>query len=181
MASSLITVSDWPHRAAELREGACGLIEVSDERLVSVRVRRVARRPSRVEALLWGRLVHRWRDGNRCWLYYRQPRRFPRYLVLDYVISTRGTKLATFRGSLALLEEIARIKGSDALLCDVVTARISHRLLTRWGWAPHAPSRWHRNYIKRFYGQYPGEDPLATRLLAVDDAARPAMQLTLCR
>ena len=28
-------------------------------------------------------------------------------------------------------------------------------VLQRLGWEPHCPSRWHRNYIKRFYGVYP--------------------------
>jgi hypothetical protein len=181
MPSPPVTVTDWLRQAEALREGACGLIDVAYERLVGVSIRPFARRPSRIEALLWGRFAHRWRQGNRCWLYYRQPRRFPRYLVLDYLISTRGTKLATVRGSLVLLEEIARLKGTDALLCDVATARISHRLLAREGWAPHAPSRWHRNYIKRFYGEYPGDDELLSRLLASDQGTRPAVQLALCR
>ena len=49
----------------------------------------------------------------------------------------------------------ARIKRSDALLCDVASNRISDRLMRRWGWESHKPQRWHRNFIKRFYGQYP--------------------------
>jgi hypothetical protein len=28
-------------------------------------------------------------------------------------------------------------------------------MLARFGWEQHAASRWHRNYIKRFYGEYP--------------------------
>ena len=53
------------------------------------------------------------------------------------------------------LDEIARLKQSDALLCDAGNWRISAKLLDRLGWTPHCPSRWHRHYIKRFYGQYP--------------------------
>jgi hypothetical protein len=159
-------------RTEILRASTCGVVEVADERLVSVRLRRFARRPSWLEVVGWGRHVHHWRDGDRCWLYYRQPRQCPQYLVLDYVLSTQGTKLATFRGSLVLLDEIARIKGSDALLCDVASTRISDRLLARWGWEPHAPSRWHRNYIKRFYGIYPTDDPFLAQLLA--SQSRPA-------
>jgi hypothetical protein len=54
-----------------------------------------------------------------------------------------------------VLDEIARLKRSDALLCDVSNWRISERLMARFGWEPHCPSRWHRHYIKRFYGEYP--------------------------
>ncbi len=27
--------------------------------------------------------------------------------------------------------------------------------MDRLGWEPHKPQRWHRNFIRRFYGQYP--------------------------
>jgi pyruvate,water dikinase len=54
-----------------------------------------------------------------------------------------------------LCEVIARLKGSDALLCDVANGRITTKLLSRWGWEPHCPSWFHRHYIKRFYGVYP--------------------------
>jgi hypothetical protein len=34
------------------------------------------------------------------------------------------------------------------------------------GWEPHKPQRWHRNFIRRFYGVYPDCEtrvpPLAT-------------------
>jgi hypothetical protein len=180
MFSSTV-VTDWSWQTDALRDGAYGLIEVRDERLVGVSIRPFARRVSRIEAFLWGRLSHRLREGNHCWLYYRQPRRFPGFLVLDYVISARHTTLGTARGALVLLEEIARLKGSDALLCDVATARISERLLSRWDWAPHAGSRWHRNYIKRFYGRYPDRDPLVDVLLASDRPRTSAAQLALCR
>jgi len=40
-----------------------------------------------------------------------------------------------------VLDEIARIKGADALLCEVANFRISDRLMTRWGWTPHQVHR----------------------------------------
>ena len=66
-----------------------------------------------------------------------------------------GCTLSTFHGGLNVLDQIAQIKNADALLCDAWNSRISDRLLSRWGWQPHTKSRWHRNYIKRFYGTYP--------------------------
>ena len=65
--------------------------------------------------------------------------------------------MATVHAALAALDEIARIKQTDALLADVLNFRLSAPLLARYGWVPHKPNRWHRHYIKRFYGEYPGQ------------------------
>jgi hypothetical protein len=88
-------------------------------------------------------------------LYYNQPRSQPNFLALKYVVSTAGTTYQTFRASLMALDSIAEIKRTDAIVCDAANWRISDRLLSRLGWKPLAPSRWHRNYIRRFYGEYP--------------------------
>jgi hypothetical protein len=70
------------------------------------------------------------------------------------MVSSRDCTLATFRGALDVLDAIARIKRSDAILCDACNGRISDRLFARWGWVPHTSDRRHRNFIKRFYGEY---------------------------
>ena len=57
--------------------------------------------------------------------------------------------------TLTVLDEVAAIKGIDAIVCDAGNIRLSDRLMARLGWEPHKPQRWHRNYIRRFYGQYP--------------------------
>ena len=75
-------------------------------------------------------------------------------MALAYVIAERGASFATFRRAVTTLDEVARIKGSDGIVCDVSNVRISDRLMIRWGWEPHLESRWHRHYIKRFYGEY---------------------------
>ena len=84
----------------------------------------------------------------------------PNYLALKYVVSHRETTLASFRGALRVLDEIARLKGVDALVCEASNPRISARLLRRWGWERHLPRSRRRHYIKRFYGQFP--PPLPT-------------------
>ncbi len=93
--------------------------------------------------------------GDRCWLYFNQPWRHSNFLALKYVLSLRDCTFATSRRAALTLDEVAHIKRSDAILCDAWNLRISERLLARWGWEAHKPSRWHRHYIKRFYGQYP--------------------------
>ena len=69
-----------------------------------------------------------------------------------------------------VLDQIARLKRTDALLCDIAGSRISDRLMSRFGWEPHKPQRWHRNYIKRFYGQYPAPTAACPASTARDEA-----------
>jgi hypothetical protein len=138
-----------------------GVIEMVDGRLHSIRFRRWPKWVTLLDVQWLGPRYHGRMPGDRCLIYYNQPLRFTNFLALSYVLSTRQGTLRTFHGGLTVLDEIARIKGSDALLCDAWNSRISDRLLARWGWEPHAPSRWHRNYIKRFYGHYPTQSAAA--------------------
>jgi hypothetical protein len=148
------SVADVAEGEEILRRRRYGVIET-----VAGRISRIVLRPwpktiAMPEVLLGGLSSHRRLGGDRCWLYYNQPRRFSNYLALRYVVSSREGTLATFRAALAALDEIARLKRSDAILCDVALSRVSDRLLARWGWSPLA-ARWlHRNYVKRFYGAY---------------------------
>jgi hypothetical protein len=95
--------------------------------------------------------------ADRCLLYYNQPRRMPNFLALKYVVSTRGTSYRTFRTALVVLDAIAAMKRIDAIVCDAANMRLSDRLMARLGWESHKPQRWHRNFIRRFYGKYPVE------------------------
>jgi len=151
-------VTDLEAEAEVLRRRRYGVIEVAGGRFRRVVLRPLPKIISAPEILLLGGAYHRYRSGDRLRLYYNQPRRFPNFLALKYVVSTRNTTMGTLTRALAALDEIARLKRSDALLCDVGNWRITTRLIGRWGWVPHCPSRWHRHYIKRLY---PGdrEDP----------------------
>ncbi len=153
------------HAADVLRRGRFGMIETVDGRLSRIRLRPWPKGGSLLEARVWGRLWHERRSGNRCRLFYNQPWGSANFLTLRYVVSTRDCTLATFHGALVVLDEIARIKGSDAIVCDACNRRISDRLLARWGGEPHTSDRRHRNFIKRFYGVYPAQ-PLPLPALA---------------
>jgi hypothetical protein len=166
-------VTDFHAGAETLRRRRYGVIETADGELRRVRLRPWPKLVSLPEI----RLADWWTHGRKvagtlrvpsangtrsvpatndsCWLYYNQPWQFPNFLSVVYVISTAGTSYRTFHRAVATLDEIARIKRTDALLCDLSNQRISDRLMRRWGWEPHAPRRGHRNYIKRFYGEYP--------------------------
>ena len=134
-----------------------GVIETRCGQLVSISLRRWPKIATALEASWSGQRSHRGRAGDRCWLYYNQPRGFSNFLALRYVVSNRDCTLATFRRALEVLDEVARLKRSGAILCDAWNRRISDRLLARWGWEPHKPSRSHRHFIKRFYGVYPAD------------------------
>jgi hypothetical protein len=58
------------------------------------------------------------------------------------------------------LDEIARIKGIDALVCEAWNLRLSDRLLRRCGWERHVLHSRRRHFIKRFYGRYPANSSL---------------------
>lgn len=140
---------DLLHDSARVRRGRYGVIDARGGETPGIRLRWFPKLISYPEVWLQ-RLQHHWgRQADRCLLYYHQPRQFPQFLAVTAMQTGRGTSLATVRSVLQTLEEIARLKGVDALLCDIGNGRISDRLLAREGWVPHAPSRWHRNFIKR--------------------------------
>jgi hypothetical protein len=149
------TITDWTAQSERLRKRPYGVIEVADGRLRRVAIRPFPKLVSLPGIRLIGGWQHRRQSGDRIRLYYNQPRRFPNFLTLKYAESARNTSMATIVRALAVLDEIARLKRSDALLCDVANGRITDKLLARWGWESHCPTWFHRHYIKRFYGVYP--------------------------
>jgi hypothetical protein len=164
------TLADPLTDAEVLRHGRYGVIDVRGGRLAAIHLRRWPKIISALEIQWRGERAHRQRPGDRCLLYYNQPRRHSNFLALKYVVSHRDCTFATFHRALEVLDELARLKGTDALLCDVWNGRISDRLLARWGWQPHHPRSWHRHYIKRFYGVYPAPRPDVLAHVATVDA-----------
>jgi hypothetical protein len=138
-----------------LRDGRYGVIDVRDGQLSAIHVRRCPKIVSALEIEWLGRRRHDNTPGDRCRLYYNQPRRHGNYLALVYVESDRDCTFSSLRRTAEILDDVAQVKQSDAILCVVWNLRISDRLLARWGYEPHKPQRWHRNFIKRFYGTYP--------------------------
>ncbi len=149
------TITDLQSGAESLRRRPYGVIEFAEGRFRRIRLRPFPRLVTGPEVLLVGGTVHRRLAGDRLWLYYNQPRRCANFLVLKYVVSSREASFGSLRRAMDVLDEIARLKRSDALLCDASNWRISDRLMARWGWVSHCPSRWHRHFIKRLYGEYP--------------------------
>jgi len=144
------TVVDLEYGVGLIRRRRYGVIEARDGLLYRVRLRPYPKIASVPEVYWLGGWYHRLVRGDRCWLYYNQPRRFPNFLAVTCFLSARDTRLATVRRALETLDEIGRIKGVDALLCDAANWRLSTAVMCRWGWEPHCPSYWHRHFIRRF-------------------------------
>jgi hypothetical protein len=152
------TVTDFYAGAEVIRRRHYGVIEMAEGRLVAVHLRPWPKLISLGEIWLEEMIWRRARSADRCLLYYDQPLRSPKFLALKYVVSSWGATFRTARGAAMVLDEIARIKGIDAIVCDAWNRRISDRLLRRWGWERHLLHSRRRHYIKRFYGRYP-ENP----------------------
>lgn len=106
--------------------------------------------------------------SDRCELFYHQTGAEGGFLTLAYVRSGKNTSPSTCYAATLVLDEIARLKQSSAMVCHVTNARISPRLLQRWGWQAHCLHWKGRHYIKRLYGNYPSIAPQWRRRLTLD-------------
>lgn len=150
------TLDDFDANREQIRAGRYGIVEMEAGRLVAIHLRPWPKLFSLGEFWPLAFRYHARGVPDRCLLYYNQPRRQPNFLALKYIVSTEGTSYRTFRSALVVLDAIAELKKTDAIVCDAANLRITDRLLSRLGWEPHKPERWHRNFIRRFYGSYPG-------------------------
>lgn len=146
-------ITDLSRQQAQLFAGRYGVIDVIEGKLAKITLRPWPKFVSLWESLGWGEYLHRHRQGDRCRLYYNQPRGSEKFLALKYLISTRGTSLRSFQTALKVLDEVARLKRSDAIVCEAANLRLNERIMHRYGWDQHTSQP--RNYIKRFYGIYP--------------------------
>lgn len=160
------TVRDLRAAADVLRRRPYGVIVIRDGKLHAIHLRPWPKLFAPSDLWPVGVGLERRVPGDHCWLYYNQPWRHPRFLALKYVVSSHGATFRTFHNALVILDEIARLKGTDAMVAEVRNLRISDRLLKRWGWEPHVPTSRRRHFIKRFYGSYP--DPQAAWNVAGD-------------
>jgi len=155
LAPPFEVVRDFHAQTDVLRRRRYGVIEMRGGRLHQIVLRPLPKLVSWPDLTVLGAWQHRHRAGDRCWLYYNQPRGMSNFVALKYAVSYRDATLATVHGALQVLYAIAKLKGIDAIVSDAANLRISDRLAARWGWEPHCPARWRRNFIKRFYGTYP--------------------------
>lgn len=139
----------------DVARGRYGVIETRNGEFHSLEYRPLPKLISLPEVWPVRLKFHAKGPEDRCRLFFNQPRGMANFLALKYIVSTDGTSYGTFRAALAALDQIAAIKRTDAIVCDAANIRLTDRLMQRLGWEPHKPQRWHRNFIRRFYGQYP--------------------------
>lgn len=149
------TEEEWLVALPTIRAIRYGVIETTGGSLQAVHGRRFPKMFALPELWPVTSRYHARGVADRCLLYFNQPRSCPSFLALKYVVSTQATTYATFRAAIATLDAIAVEKKIDAMVCDAANSRLSDRFLARQGWEKHKPQRWHRNFIKRFYGEYP--------------------------
>lgn len=149
------SISDLQTGAEQIRQQRFGVIVVREGRLREIRFRPWPKVISIPEIGWLGSWRHKHIRKDECRAFYNQPWGHSSFLALRYLESGVGTSLRSVNVALAVLDEVARIKGTDALLCDAASFRLSPRVMKRYGWEAHKQQRWHRNYIKRFYGEYP--------------------------
>jgi hypothetical protein len=163
------TIRDFSSGRDRIRARRYGVVETAGGDLQAIHLRPCPKLVAGPELLPLGTRYHSRGSADRCLLYYNQPWRMPNFLALKYIVSTAGTSYRTFRAAILLLDAIAELKGADAIVCDAGNMRLSDRLMARLGWQPHKPQRWHRNFIRRFYGVYPKHRGMAA-LLAGSEA-----------
>lgn len=148
-------ITDFEADKNRLCHARYGMIETAGGELVGVQLRRWPFLFSLRELWPVGNRYHAPGEADRCWLYYNQPRSASNFLALKYIVSSHAASYATFRAALRALDRLAAVKGIDAIVCDAANPRLSDRFMKRQGWEPHAPMPWRRNFIRRFYGDYP--------------------------
>ena len=140
-----------------LRTRSYGMIEFANGRLVRVQLKPWPKIASLVE-INW---IRDWKNHRRqrdvCRLFYNQPNQHRNYLALTYIESSSQTRAATVLNALKVLDYIAMLKRTDAILAELSNDQISDRLMKRLGWERHLENKRTRHWIKRFYGAYPPE------------------------
>lgn len=149
------TAYDLAQDAELLRVRRYGMIEIVDGELVRIVLRPWPKMISLPEIWWLGNTHHEQAAGDRCRLYYNQPLGSSNFLAAKYVVSSRKATYRSLRRATQVLDEIACIKQSDAIVCELSNLRLSDRFAKRWGWERHCLSSPRRHFIKRFYGVYP--------------------------
>lgn len=139
-----------------IRQIRCGRIVMERGKLVAIE-RHQWPSPVSIAQVWWESERGRIR-GDICRLDFHIPRSMPNFITLDYVRSGSQTRFQTFMGACNVLNEIARMRGSVAIVAHITNGRISDRFLQREGWQRHMPHWRGRHFIRRFYDGYPAVD-----------------------
>ncbi|KAA5544334.1 hypothetical protein FYK55_08265 [Roseiconus nitratireducens] len=146
-------VTDPRSAPDQIRRWRCGRIVLQAGKLLRIERRLFVGSVS--VAQVWWQNRYGRPDDDLCWLDYHQPMGMPAFLTVDYIRSGRNAGYASLIAAGHVLEEIARLRGTQAIVAHVSTTSISDRLLTRHGWQRHLHHWAGRHWIRRFYDGYP--------------------------
>lgn len=136
-----------------LKRWRCGRIVMRGGQLIEVQ-RRLSCGSVSV-AQVWWQASYGRNDDDVCWLDYHQPFGMPGFLTLDYVRAGTKAGYKSLVGACHVLDEIARLRGTTAIVAHVTNGNISDRFLRRLGWQRHVEHWRGRHWIRRFYQGYP--------------------------
>jgi hypothetical protein len=124
-----------------------GVIVVQPDHSVQLFSRYWPRWPSRLGQ--W--MDERWRrlPTGQVRIYFNQPRLSPGFLVLAYAQAGKQATLPTLRLSLNILEEIARRRNMQAIVCQATAVKLNERVMNYFGYDRHAATLGPNHYIKR--------------------------------
>lgn len=125
----------------------CGRIVMREGRLERIE-QHWLRSPVSV-AQVWWQAKFAALEGDVCCLDYHVPRGMSAFVTLDYVRSGDATRYATAIGAFQVLDEIARLRKSYAIVAHVSNSRITDRHLKRAGWERHLLDWPGRHFIRR--------------------------------
>ena len=148
-------VVDFPASKDLLRRRPYGRIEAVNGRFCAIQLRPWPKLISASEVSWFGGWSHDRVHRDRVLLYYSQPYGHRNFLALKYVVSTLGTSLRTLRVAVRMLDEIAILKHTDAIVCEASNARLDDRMMKYGGFERHLEGSGKRHYIRRFYGTFP--------------------------
>ena len=158
MTGMFRTVLDVDTDQDLLKHRAYGVIEVCNQRLKAIHLRPYPKLISVAEiqwSKLWKKQVSGHSVKDRVLLYYNQPMLHRNFLALKYFVSDHQSTLSSIAVSLSVLDFIAQIKRTDAIVTQITNDRIQDRHLQHFGWEEHLLESRGRHWIKRFYGEYP--------------------------
>ena len=158
MSGLFKTVKDVEADCQVLKNRAYGVIEVCDQEFEAIHMRPYPKLVSLAEVKwsnLWKKQLFAKTSKDRVLLYYNQPILHRNFLALKYFVSDYKSTLATIAVSLSVLDYIAMVKRTDAIVTEITNDRIKDRHLQHFGWEEHQQNQRGRHWIKRFYGQYP--------------------------
>lgn len=141
-------ITDFKSQLDRVKSLRCGRIEVSEGRVIAIHPRRSIATAS-LMGVWWDIFAGRG-NHSRCEIDFHIPRGMPAFITLDYIRAGRSAGYASFRRCVQTLEQIARLKGSHAIVANVTNPMITDRLLTRLGWQQHCLDWRGRHWIRRF-------------------------------